>query len=449
MIHFVGIGGIGMSGIAEILLRSGYEISGTDIRRNDEVEKLHSLGARIFIGHRVEHLPTEAKTVVFSSAVSPNNPEMLEAKKRGLIILSRAEMLAELMRKKPSVVVSGSHGKTTTSAMVTTMMMHAGYDPTAVIGGKLKSISGNAKMGSGKWFVAESDESDGSFLKLLPTVAVVTNVDREHLNHYGSYSKLEQAFVEFCQRVPFDGEVIICADDQGARNVTNLLDRKVVTYGFEASANVQARNIQLLPAGAKYELFLDGAAMGRIQLRVTGNHNVYNSLAAVAVGIHVGLSVEKIVAGLAEYDGIGRRLEFKGKTANGTLVYDDYAHHPSEIKASLQALKIIAQKNNVHVLFQPHRFSRMGDLWNEFVTAFNGVENLFVLPIYAASETQIPGVTGEAFVKEVNALKTVACVHVADIDRGVQELLKVAKAGDIVVSMGAGDVTRASLGLVA
>ena len=358
------------------------------------------------------------------------------------MILQRSEMLAELMRKKQSIVVSGSHGKTTTTAMITTLLMSAGFDPTSVIGGRLKSIAGNARMGSDEWFVAESDESDGSFLRLLPTIAVVTNVDREHLSHYGNYAALEKSFVEFCSKVPFDGQVVLCADDFGSRSVANLLDRKILTYGIREKATLTAVDVALAAEGASFDLCREGRRLVRVGLGVTGLHNVYNALAAAGVGLELGISPEAIAQGLSRYEGIGRRLEFKGKSPEGFSVYDDYAHHPSEILASVAALKVLARGKKVRVLFQPHRYSRLGDLWNEFAACFGGVDTLGIVPVYAAGEAPLPGIDSQAL---VGAVADVPQPFFApSIEAGVEKIRSLSEAGDVVVAMGAGDITLAA-----
>lgn len=442
--HFIGIGGIGMSAIAQVMIHLGYAVSGSDLRANEETRKLANLGARIQTGHVAGNLGADVGTVVYSSAVAANNPEILEAKRRGLLLLGRGEMLAELMRKKRSIVVSGSHGKTTTTAMVTTMLLDAGFDPTSIIGGRLKAIAGNARAGTDEWFVAESDESDGSFLRLLPTVAVVTNVDHEHLSHYGSYANLEKSFVEFCAKVPFDGRVILCADDHGARSVANLLDRKPMTYGQGESAELRIANVRLTAAGAEFDLGHEGRSMGTVRLRVTGLHNVYNATAAAGVGLQVGLTVEQIARGLGAYEGIGRRLESKGTSAGGVKVFDDYAHHPSEIRASVSALKVLAEGKDVHVLFQPHRYSRLGDLWGEFTLCFGDVATVGVVPVYAASEAPLAGIDSERFAADLARNRAGRTAAFPSIAAGVAALRRAASAGDVFVAMGAGDITTAT-----
>ncbi|MCB0308211.1 MAG: UDP-N-acetylmuramate--L-alanine ligase [Bdellovibrionales bacterium] len=449
MIHMVGIGGIGMSGIAQILLRSGYRVSGSDFKTNEETEKLKALGCHLYTGHQATNLSSQVRTVVYSSAISQNNVELLEAKRRNINILSRADMLAELMRKKRSIVVAGSHGKTTTSAMITTMLMQSGYDPTSIIGGRLKSIAGNARIGSDEWFVAESDESDGSFVKLLPTIGVVTNIDREHMNHYGTYAKLEQAFVEFCEHIPFDGQIIICADNAGSKTLIKLLDRKIVTYGTGDKVHLRATDIQLSFQGASYSVVdRSSGFLGEVNLKVTGTHNVLNSLAAVSVGLFLNIPLDRIAKGLGEYEGISRRLEYKGRSKNGCLIYDDYAHHPSEIRASLEALRVIAKDKPIHVIFQPHRYSRFGDLWTDFLESFEGVRSLYVLPVFTAHESEIPGITSEAFVEQIKKHRHIRAQLSTSFDDALEAIKACAKKDDIVVCMGAGDITKIAAELV-
>ncbi len=445
-IHFIGIGGIGMSGIAKIVLRSGHTVSGSDLKENQETKNLREMGATIFIGHRAGQIEG-ADVVVYSSAVSSENPELLEAQERRLPILARAEMLAELMRKKDTIVVAGAHGKTTTSAMITTILLEAGFDPTAVIGGRLRSIASNAKVGTDEWFVCESDESDGSFLKLLPTLAVVTNIDREHLNHYGTFEKLKSAFVDFSNRVPFDGLVVICRDDPYAAELISRVRRPFVTYGIDLPANVRASRTEAVGGGMKFDLEQDGTRLGEIYLPAAGKHNVLNALGASAVALQLGVSPANIAAGLGRFSGIERRLEKKGE-AMGVSVLDDYAHHPTEIRASIQALRGTMKRGALRILFQPHRFSRVRDLWDDFLVAFDGVDQLVMTPIYAASESPISGIHTERLVDALRARGLKGVEYAETLEEGVRKIAKAARPGDLAVTMGAGDVTRASALLV-
>jgi len=341
-IHFIGIGGIGMSGIAHILLRSGYRVSGSDLHTNGETRKLKELGAEIYQGHDARHVES-ADVVVVSSAISPANPEYLRAKERQLQILPRAKMLAQLMRQKKAIVVAGSHGKSTTSAMVTTLLLYAGFDPTAVIGGRLSQISGNAKMGSDEWFVAESDESDGSFLHLLPLIAVITNMDREHMDHYGSMESLRASFLSFAQKVPFDGCVVLCADNEETRVLGKDLDAPILWYGVDDRRGLFAHDIESTPQGSFFKVSRNPGEgpteyLGELRLQVCGRHNVLNALAAVSVGLFLKLPFRHIQGGLESFEGIDRRMQVKGSMA-GITVIDDYAHHTTEIRATWDALE--------------------------------------------------------------------------------------------------------------
>jgi UDP-N-acetylmuramate--alanine ligase len=351
-------------------------------------------------------------------------------------------MLAELMRMKRSIVVAGAHGKTTTSAMITTILLEAGYDPTAVIGGRLKQISGNAKMGTDEWFVAESDESDGSFLRLLPTVAVITNLDREHLDHYGSYAKLEQAFVDFANRVSFDGVVAVCADDAKLAAIIPMIGKPTVTYGIGTAADLTAADVEFHTAGSRFTIRRGTEIFGPVSLPIAGRHNVWNALASFAVATHIGIDPSRVIEGLGRFGGIDRRLELKG-TVKGIRVFDDYAHHPTEIMATVEALRLMNPKGAIRVLFQPHRFSRVGDLWEPFVGAFDRVEEVAITPIYAAGEKPIAGIDSERLVSEIRGRKTAQARHVASVEEGVSALCLSARPGDLIVTMGAGDVTRA------
>ncbi len=442
-VHFVGIGGIGMSGIAEILGRSGYKIHGSDLRQNIETERLKGLGAIIFEGHKPENVK-DADVVVFSSAVSPNNPEILEAKRKHIPVLSRTEMLAELMRKKHSIVVAGAHGKTTTSAMITTMLLECGYDPTAVIGGRLKRIASNAKFGTDNWFVAESDESDGSFLRLLPTVSVITNIDREHMDHYGSYARLEQAFVEFANRVPFDGKVIICLDDRGSREVVPKIERPIFTYGIEEDADLKAIDIELSDSGTSFVIYHHNEKIGGVHLTVLGLHNILNCLGAAAVGLHLGIHPDQICKSLGAFSGIDRRMDLKGEV-KGIRVVDDYAHHPTEIAATLKVLRIYSKgRGRIKVLFQPHRYSRLGDLWERFVEVFDLVDEVIVTPVYAASEKSIIGIDSPTLVSSISKRGKTQTRYSTSIEEGVSILCENVNPGDLLVTMGAGDITKAA-----
>jgi UDP-N-acetylmuramate--alanine ligase len=397
-IHFVGIGGIGMSGIAEVLINLGYQVTGSDLEEGATVLGLRALGGTIARGHRPENVG-DADVVVISSAVKPDNPEVLEARRRQIPVIPRAEMLAELMRIKYGIAIAGSHGKTTTTSMVAQVLSGAGLDPTIIIGGRLNVLGSNAKLGKGDLLVAEADESDGSFLRLTPTIAVVTNIDAEHLDHYGDLSRLQAAFADFLNKVPFYGVGIVCLDDPRVQEILPRLSRRVVTYGFTAQADLSASDIELSGFKASYKVHLQGKKIGRVALRVPGRHSIANSLAAIACGLDLELPFETIAAELARFSGADRRFQLKGE-AGGIIVIDDYGHHPSEILATLAAAKKGFGRRTV-VVFQPHRYTRVQALLNEFARAFYDADVLSVCDIYPAGETPIPGVTAEAVAQAI------------------------------------------------
>ena len=387
-IHFVGIGGIGMSGIAEVLLNLGYKVTGSDLNETDITQRLASLGACIFKGHAAANLAV-ADVVVTSTAVRPDNPEVLAAHERGIPVIPRAEMLAELLKMKFSIAISGSHGKTTTTSMISTVLASGGLDPTMVIGGKLDSIGSNAKIGDGEIIVAEADESDGSFLKLSPCIAVITNIDREHLDYYRDIEEIKAAFLKFANIVPFYGSTVVCADDPHIREIIPEITRKIITYGVHSPADYQAVDILLQGSTSTFSVLYKGAPLGQITMRVPGRFNVYNALAALAVAREIDMGMEIIRDGLNAYVGVHRRLEFKGE-AGGVAVVDDYGHHPTEIRETLAAARHVWQGRMI-VVFQPHRYTRTKALYEEFLTAFSDADALIVTDIYPASEEPIPG----------------------------------------------------------
>ncbi len=445
-VHMIGVGGIGMSAIAQILIQMGYTLTGSDQNANEQTEKLKAMGAKIYKGHDENHL-TQADVVVVSSAISPNNPELLKAHRLGITMLTRGQMLAELMRKKKSIVVAGSHGKTTTSAMITNMLLESGQEATAVIGGILKRISGNAMLGKNDWFVAESDESDGSFLNLLPLVGVITNIDQEHLNHYGTFEKLQEAFVHFSNSIPFDGLMIICKENAHAMEVFHKTHRPKMSYGL-TEADVMACDVVIKRHLTQYNLMVKGQKLGNIELKMLGMHNVLNSLAVCAVGLYLGLTFEQIQKGLITFHGLGRRLEHKGQ-GMGVRVIDDYAHHPSEIEASLNGVcQSMSKDERVRVLFQPHRFSRLGALWEEFASSFQKANEVVLLPVYAASEKPIEGVDSRSLAKAIEQSSKVKAHVVDDLEQACEYFFKTKSKGDVVVTMGAGNVTLVSDRLV-
>jgi UDP-N-acetylmuramate--alanine ligase len=440
-VHFVGIGGSGMSGIAEVLLNLGYTVSGSDQKRSPVTDRLESLGARIAEGHDAAHLG-RAQVVVTSTAVRPTNPEVLEARRRGVPVIPRAEMLAELMRLKYGVAVAGSHGKTTTTSMIALVLDRGGLDPTVVVGGRLGVLGSGARLGKGDYMVAEADESDRSFLKLTPTVAVVTNVDREHLDTYRDLADVQEAFLGFVNKVPFYGVAVLCLDDPPLQDVLPRVERRVLSYGLSHQASVSAREVELGPTGSSYTATLDGRLLGRVALAVPGQHNVANSLAAVAVGIELGVSFEDIRAGLESFTGVDRRFQVRGE-AGGVLVIDDYGHHPTEIRATLDALRRRAGERRTVVLFQPHRYTRTQALWDEFCRAFHQADVLLLTDVYAASEEPVAGVTAEALAAAVSGRGHRQVLYAGDLEAASARLAEVARPGDVVLTLGAGSVWTA------
>jgi UDP-N-acetylmuramate--alanine ligase len=438
-IHFVGIGGIGMSGIAEVLVNLGYHISGSDVQKSETTARLHKLGARVVIGHAAENIGN-ADVVVTSTAVKSSNPEVVEAHRRGVPVIPRAEMLAELLKMKFSVAVSGSHGKTTTTSMISTILARGGLDPTMVIGGKLASIGSNARLGDGEVIVAEADESDGSFLKLSPTIAVITNIDREHLDFYAGITEIKDAFLKFANIVPFYGCTVICSDNIHAREIIPLIKRKVITYGIESPADYSAREIKLLKRKTTYILSYKGTNLGKIELTVPGMFNVYNSLAAAAVARELGLDFATIRKGLQSFSGVQRRLEIKGR-AGGITVVDDYGHHPTEIRETLAAMRQI-WKDRLIVVFQPHRFSRTKALFDEFTKAFRNVDILIINDIYPASEEPIAGINSAVLCEAIRQTGQSHVKYISQAESTVKYLLKTAKAKDTVVTLGAGSIYK-------
>ncbi len=445
-VHFVGIGGSGMSGIAEVLLNQGYAISGSDLRRSAVTDHLGRLGARVLEGHAARNVHG-AQVVVTSTAVRADNPELAEARRLAIPVIPRAEMLAEIMRPKYAIAVSGSHGKTTTTSMIAAVLDQGGLDPTVVVGGRLSTLGSGARLGKGEYVVAEADESDRSFLKLYPTLAVVTNVDREHLDTYSGIEDLLVAFAAFAGRVPFYGALIVCSDDPASRSLLARVARRGVSYGLLPGAQISAREVELRAAGSRYLATLEDAELGPVELAVPGEHNVLNSLAAVTVGLEIGLPFEAIAAGLAAFRGVDRRFQWKGES-RGVSVLDDYGHHPTEIRATLRTLRRLAGERRTLVLFQPHRYTRTRALWQEFCEAFAGADVLLVCDVYAASEDGIPGVDGEALARAI-AGHGIASRYVGDLERAAEALCAEAHEGDVVLTLGAGNVYRAGEELLA
>ena len=436
-IHFIGIGGIGMSGIAEVLLNLGYQVSGSDLKESDITQRLVQLGGTISYGHRRENL-AEVDVVVTSTAVRADNPEVLEAHRRLVPVIPRAEMLAELMRLKYGIAIAGTHGKTTTTSMVATVLTHGGIDPTAVIGGRLDAFGSNAKLGQGQFLVAEADESDGSFLKLTPTIAVVTNIDADHLDFYVDIAHIRATFVDFINKVPFYGLAVLCLDDPNIQMLLPQVRKRMVTYGINSQADFSASAIEHHADHTSFTVHYRGETLGRIGFRMPGRHNVLNALAAVAVGMELDLSFAKIAEGFKDFGGVQRRFQLKGEV-DGALVIDDYGHHPAEIKATLAAARAGWQRRIVTV-FQPHRYSRTKALFDDFVTAFYQADHVVVMDIYAAGEEPLAGVSAAALAAGIRDHGHRACVHAADRPAVLAHLRTVVQPGDLVITLGAGNV---------
>jgi UDP-N-acetylmuramate--alanine ligase len=439
----VGVGGIGMSGIAELLANLGYEVTGSDARRSDVTERLEQVGVRVWAGHDAEHVG-DADVVVTSSAIRVGNPEVDEAKRRHIPVIPRAEMLAELMRLRYGIAIAGAHGKTTTTSMVALVLERAGLDPTAVIGGKLSAFGSNARLGRGEYMVVEADESDRSFLKLSPSIALITNLDHEHMESYGSWENLQQAFVEFANKVPFYGAVVACADDQSMRELLPRLTRRVITYGLEGSAaNVVGVQMRLEAFGSGCDVVITQSnsaptSLGRLRLRVPGRHNLLNALGAVAVGLEAGVTFERIAGALEEFRGADRRFQMRGEE-RGVMVVDDYGHHPTEIAAVIAAARAGVDRRVV-VVFQPHRYSRTSQLLAEFGTALAAADEVVLTEIYAAGEDPIPGVTIDGVAEAVRAAGSCPVHVVASLQALPSAVASLVRSGDLVITLGAGSI---------
>jgi len=441
-IHLVGIGGIGMSGIAEVLLTLGYSVSGSDVKLSSITERLQKLGATIYEGHKAANADG-AHVVVTSSAVKPDNPEVIEAHNRKIPVIPRAEMLAELMRLKYGIAVAGAHGKTTTTSMVASVLAAAHLDPTFVIGGRVNQAGTTARLGKGEYFVVEADESDRSFLMLAPVVAVVTTIDREHLDQYTSLEDIQDAFIQFVNRVPFYGAAILCIDEPNVQAILPSVKRPIITYGISSQADLVISDVRLDGLRSEFRLTYKGDDLGIFHLaHPPGMHNVRNAAAAAAVALYLNVASDLIREGLAKFAGVGRRFDIKGVVNNITVI-DDYGHHPAEIRATLDAARG-CKFNRLLVLFQPHRFTRTQHLWDEFCRAFNQADVLVLTDIYPASESPIPGVTGEALANAIRSAghKNVHYAHL--LQEGIELLLKQARPGDAILTIGAGSVSRAS-----
>jgi UDP-N-acetylmuramate--alanine ligase len=446
-IHFVGIGGIGMSGIAEVLLNLGFQVSGSDAKATPVTDRLAKLGAKVFEGHAASNA-SEAQVVVVSSAVRPDNPEIQEAQRRQVPVIPRAEMLAELMRMKFNVAVAGAHGKTSVTSMIAVMTAEAKLDPTAVIGGRLDVFGSSARLGKSDLMVVEADESDRSFLYLLPTIAVVTNIDREHLDHYRDLEDIAETFVSFMNKVPFYGTVVVCFDTPWRELMQSLmpkLRRRVVTYGIEAGADIQGTIRELTSAGSVFDVVVKGKALGTFSIPVPGRHNVQNALATIAVGLELDLSPEQIRSGLKRFRAADRRFQIKAEVEGITIV-DDYGHHPTEIRATLDAARLRGAKRLI-AIFQPHRYTRTKFLMDELAGSFAGCDRVYVLDIYGASEQPIPGITSGSLVGRMHELGVNNARYAPSEEQLLQELAREAQPGDLIITIGAGSVWKIGEGL--
>lgn len=440
-----------MSGIAEVLHNLGYEVTGSDLRESDTVTRLRYLGIKVSIGHRAENL-NDAHVVVISSAVSGENPEVVAARERSVPVIPRAEMLAELGRLKYGILIAGAHGKTTTTSLVATILGHAGLDPTVVIGGKLRATGSNARLGKGDFIIAEADESDGSFLKLTPTIAVVTNIDREHMDFFRTMDALKEAFVSFINKVPFYGLSILCIENELIREILPRIHRRYITYGFSAGADVLATNVEKGFLSVSFDVKYKGNDMGRFSLPMPGMHSILNCLAAIIVAMELKVEFPRIREALQGFSGIERRFEFKGE-ANGIRVFDDYGHHPAEIRATLKAAKESMNASRktggkVVALFQPHRYTRTGDLLREFGNSFSDADILFVTDIYPAGEKPVEGVNGEAVARAIKDSGHRDVVFVGDRDAVTDIIMTRLRADDLFLTIGAGDVWKAGMELL-
>ena len=436
-IHFVGIGGVGMSGIAEVLLTLGYRVTGSDMKRGETIERLERLGAKVFSGHEPAHLEG-AHVVVYSSAVARDNVEVQVARQRGIPVIPRAEMLAELMRLKYGIAIAGTHGKTTTTSIVAAVLGAGGFDPTVVVGGRVHGLGANARLGQGEFLVAEADESDGSFLKLTPTIAVVTTIDAEHLDYYTDVAAIRETFLQFINKVPFYGAAVLCADQPEIQTLLPRVEKRVISYGLAGPADLAAAAVRLDGLTARFEVLQRGESLGELALQVPGAHNVANALAATAVGLDLEIPFAVIQRALAGFTGVHRRFQVKGEV-DGILVVNDYGHHPAEVRATLAAARAGFSRRLV-VAFQPHRYTRTLHLHAEFLTAFGDADVLVLTDIYPAGEAPIPGVHARALAEGIAARTTREVRYVSDRGELVELLLRIVRPGDLVLTLGAGDI---------
>jgi UDP-N-acetylmuramate--alanine ligase len=437
-LHFTGIGGIGMSGIAEILLNLGYQITGSDLKLSPITDRLTLLGARVFEGHAASNIDG-AHAIVVTSAVNEQNPEIAEARRRKIPVIPRGELLAELMRLKFGIAIAGSHGKTTTTSMTAAILSHAGLDPTVVVGGRVGIMGGsNARLGKSTFLVVESDESDGSFLKLSPILAIVTNIDREHLDHYPSITEIRGAFTEFINKVPFYGAAILCIDDENIQQILPGIRRRIISYGTVAQANLQITGSALGHLSSTFRLRFNEDDLGEFRVAVPGRHNVLNATAAIAVGLELGVEPGLIREGLASFSGVDRRFQLRGQH-DGITVVDDYGHHPTEVRATLAAARA-CNYQRIHVIFQPHRYTRTQFLMDDFAKAFHEADHVYLLDIYAASEKPIEGVTSQALAERLLSFGHRSVEYSGTPENAVSAVLERAREGDLILTLGAGNV---------
>jgi UDP-N-acetylmuramate--alanine ligase len=437
-IHLIGIGGIGMSGIAELLLRHGHTVTGSDSGKSDTIRKLEALGIKIFEGHHAQNVEG-AEVVVYSSAISEANPELSSAKEKAIPVIPRAEMLAELMRMRWGIAVAGAHGKTTTTSLVSLALVEGGLDPTIVVGGRMDNFGGtNARMGSGNFMVVEADESDGSFSRLSPSIAVVTNLDREHMEHYKTMRRLRSAFLTFLEKVPFYGLCVLCGDDPSLRLMSAKVTRRKKTYGFSEGCTYRLSDYQAHTSGTSFKIRV-GTESLEMRLQIPGRHNALNAVAALCVADELGVPRQTTLKALASFQGVQRRFQKRGEK-NGVIFYDDYAHHPSEIRATLSAARERFPTTKIRVVFQPHRYTRVADLFDEFAECFKGCDSVAVTDVYAAGETPIPGVDGALLADNIRKTGKEEVVHVTSPLDGVSTWLAQSRPGDMILTLGAGDL---------
>lgn len=440
-IHLVGIGGIGMSGIANLLLTHGYEVSGSDLKSNDSIRHLEKFGVRIFFGHDEKNVDG-AELVVHSSAIRPDNPELLAASRREIPVISRADMLAELMRLKYGIAVAGAHGKTTTTSMIGTVLLMAGFDPTIVVGGRLDNIGGtNARLGSGEFMVVEADESDGSFNRIPPSIAVATNLDREHMDYYQTMANLKKAFLAFLNKVPFYGLTVLCGDDPHLKLLTRHIVRRKLTYGFTAGNSYRIVEYAATQTGSRFEVKTDNQ-VDAIELQLPGKHNALDATAALVVADELSVPRRQTLEALKSFRGVQRRFHLRGEK-NGVSLIDDYAHHPTEVAATLAAARERYPSSKIRVVFQPHRYSRFEDLFDRFTECFHDCDAVAITDIYAAGEKPVPGITSHLLVESLQKINRATATHVGSPLEGVEKFIGESSPGDVILTLGAGDISGA------